>query len=89
MVLMSVDEVKATIERGTEAARNAIRTLHQVAADSTETNDLARRTIHDSRDDDVVAGLTLLASVPGEVDRTVRRLSKAIDHADTYAKRLG
>ncbi|MEO3929403.1 hypothetical protein ABGB07_36950 [Micromonosporaceae bacterium B7E4] len=86
---MSVDEVKATIRQGTEAAREGIKRLRQLATDSAETNELARRTTEGSRDDDVITGLALLADVQGEVERTVRRLATAVDHAETYAKRLG
>ncbi|MGX7675573.1 hypothetical protein [Plantactinospora sp. DSM 117369] len=86
---MGVDAVKATIRQGTEAAREGIERLRQLATESTETNELARRTTQGSRDDDVVAGLALLGDVQGEVERTVRRLATAVDHAETYAKRLG
>jgi hypothetical protein len=86
---VSIHEVKATIRRGNDAARLGVEILRQAESDAEEAGSLARHTLHDSQNEDVQAGLELLASIEGEVERTTRCFERAVDRAEAYVKSLG
>ncbi|GIG86412.1 hypothetical protein [Plantactinospora endophytica] len=86
---MNIDEVKRTIRQGSLAAQEAKKILVTVGTEAAEAEQLARLTVHDSRDDDAQAGLKILEDFGREVDLTVRRIDAAVEHADAYLATLG
>jgi hypothetical protein len=86
---VSVNEVKGTIRAGNRAAEEGKVLLEELAADVDAIADAARHTLHDSQDDDVLAGLGKLKEARREVTLTARRLTAAVEHANAYIAALG
>lgn len=86
---MDIDGLKATIRAGNSAAEAGAKTLARVASEVADAAELARRTIHDSRNENAQTALNRLVEVEREVERTLRRFDAAIQHADAYLRVIG
>jgi hypothetical protein len=85
----SIDEVKATIRQGNQAASQARQTIESAAARAEAAGSLAGQAVHDSRHAEVQKALTALREAIREAELVSRRLDDAAGHADRYLGMLG
>ncbi|MBF9127474.1 hypothetical protein I0C86_00460 [Plantactinospora sp. S1510] len=85
---MDITQVKATISRGNQAARDGIDLTRGVRDRTEQAHTLAVGTVHDSGHKDVEAGLHKLLEALRESSRVAGLLHSGADAAQEYASRL-
>jgi hypothetical protein len=85
---VDITQVKATISRGNQAASDGIDLMHGVRDRVEHAHALAAGTVHDSRHEDVEAGLRKLLDALRESSRVAGLLRSGADAAQDYASRL-
>nr|MDT0663301.1 hypothetical protein [Micromonospora sp. DSM 115978] len=80
---MNIDEVKQTIGRGNEAAKQGRETLERGVTEARDAGMLAQRVTHNSAHDHVTQMSNKLNELRLELERTVRRYESAVEHANS------
>lgn len=85
---MDITQVKATINRGNEAARDGIILIRGVRDRAEQAHRLATATAQDSTHEQIKAGLSRLGEALKESSRVADLLRSGADAAGKYASRL-